>query len=203
MNGKHYTQDWNQQFKMNTNGLGKFDLAMEIGCFEGLTSNYIVDNLLTENGKLICIDPLADGYTPTLPMQPVFENQYERFVHNIKEHGESGKIHVFQGESQSILDPNRVFMGIIDPSQTVSETIRIGMIGEVDFIYIDGDHDPEMVYIDAVNSFRYAKIGGIILFDDYNWNDVHNAGIDRFLLEYAGRYELMLKDYQVMIKKLK
>jgi len=82
MTQKHYTQDWSHQFIMNTKGLGKFDLAMEIGCFEGRTSNYIVDNLLTENGKLICIDPLADGNTPTIPMQPVFKNQYERFIHN-------------------------------------------------------------------------------------------------------------------------
>lgn len=201
MNGKHYTQDWNQQFIMNTKGLGKFDLAMEIGCFEGLTSNYIVDNLLSENGKLICIDPLEDGYTKQIPMQPVFKNQYERFVHNIQEHGEAGKIHVFHGESQSVLDPNRIFTGIIDITRMTPELLRVFSVGKVDFIYIDGDHTPDMVYLDGVNSFRYAKVGGIILFDDYNWGDVHNEGIDRFLEEYAGKYELMLKDYQVMIKK--
>ena len=198
MNGKHYTQDWNQQFKMNTKGLGKFDLAMEIGCFEGLTSNYIVDNLLTENGKLICIDPLADGYTKQIPMQPVFKNQYERFMCNVMEHVNAEKIFVVRGESQRMLSEKQKCEDEIF-TNPLGETLK----GKVDFIYIDGDHDPEMVYIDAVNSFRYAKVGGIILFDDYNWNDVHNAGIDKFLLEYAGKYELMLKDYQVMIKKLK
>lgn len=180
---------------MNTKGLGRFDLAMEIGCFEGLTSNYIVDNLLSENGKLICIDPLADGYTKQMPMQPIFKNQYERFKSNVYEHLVSGRIILKQIESQeALMDCGDMVYLNIDRYENA--------LGKADFIYIDGDHDPEMVYIDAVNSFRYAKIGGIILFDDYNWNDVHNAGIDRFLEEYAGKYELMLKDYQVMIKKV-
>lgn len=196
MNGKYYTQDWNQQFIQNTKGLGKFDLAMEIGCFEGLTSNYIVDNLLTENGKLICIDPLADGYTKQMPMQPVFKNQYERFVHNVKEHLDSGKIRLFHGESEFYLNEEKYGLIVLEDTDRF-----IGILGSIDFIYIDGDHAPDMVYLDGVNSFRYAKQGGIILFDDYNWGDVHNAGIDRFLEEYAGKYELMLKDYQVMIRK--
>lgn len=186
---------------MNTKGLGKFDLAMEIGCFEGRTSNYIVDNLLTENGKLICIDPLADGNTPTIPMQPVFKNQYDRFYNNVKEHINSNRIVLFATESQKEL--RKFAVGDYEDERIVNIKLHDKIYENIDFIYIDGDHDPEMVYIDAVNSFRYAKVGGIILFDDYNWRDVHNAGIDKFLEEYKGRYELMLKDYQVMIKKLK
>lgn len=203
MNGKHYTQNWNQQFIQNTKGLGKFDLAMEIGCFEGLTSNYIVDNLLTENGKLICIDPLADGYTKQMPMQPVFKNQYDRFMYNVDEHIKNGKIILSLEESQKALEQKLIQTAydITSHLDIISNLFYRQIFGNIDFIYIDGDHTPDMVYLDGVNSFRYAKVGGIILFDDYNWGDVHNAGIDRFLEEYAGKYELILKDYQVMIKK--
>lgn len=196
MNSKHYTQNWNQQFIQNTKGLGKFDLAMEIGCFEGLTSNYIVDNLLTETGKLICIDPLADEYTPSLPMQPVFKNQYDRFMSNMIEHISLEKAFIVRRNSQDCLSLTKTY------KDSLMWTIDNICGREYDFIYIDGDHAPDMVYIDAVNSFRYAKVGGIILFDDYNWNNTHNAGIDLFLEEYKGKYELMHKDYQVMIKKI-
>jgi hypothetical protein len=60
---KNYTEKWNGGFIKNTNIFVKnIDLCLEIGCFEGMTSNYIVDNILTENGKLICVDPLTDIY---------------------------------------------------------------------------------------------------------------------------------------------
>ena len=39
-----------------------------------------------------------------------------------------------------------------------------------DFIYIDGDHTNEGVFIDSVLSFPLLKNGGIIIFDDYLWS---------------------------------
>jgi predicted O-methyltransferase YrrM len=69
-----------------------------------------------------------------------------------------------------------------------------------DLIYIDGDHRPESVYIDAIHSFELCKKGGFILFDDYEWNDT-GIGIDRFLEEYKDRYILHIKSGQVLIQK--
>jgi hypothetical protein len=52
------------------------------------------------------------------------------------------------------------------------------------------------------------KSGGVMLFDDYEWNKypelVRNPklGIDAFLGVYAGQYELMFKGYQLAVKKL-
>lgn len=195
---KQYTQDWNQnqKFIKSTNRFidKKFDLCLEIGAFEGLTSNYIVDNLLTENGRLVCIDPLTDVYlNDNLSQEDIqkntvdfsyFKDQYSRFKSNVKEHLITGKINLVRNLSTN------VFPILIEKYEN-----------KFDFIYIDGDHRPEAVYIDAVNSFKLCKTNGFILFDDYQWFNTHE-GIDKFLNEYYGRYGLISKDYQVLIQKI-
>jgi hypothetical protein len=51
------------------------------------------------------------------------------------------------------------------------------------------------------------KSGGILAFDDYLWGqDVHpelrpGPGIDKFLEEKQGEYELLSQDYQVWIRR--
>lgn len=75
----------------------------------------------------------------------------------------------------------------------------------VDFAYIDGDHTPEQVYKDAVNIFPKMKDGSVILFDDYEFstNGIITAdGINKFISEYSGKYDLLLKNWQLAIRKI-
>jgi predicted O-methyltransferase YrrM len=191
---KSYTHNWNQEFIKNTSKfIKKFDFCLEIGSFEGLTSNYIVDNILSTDGKLICIDPLTDTYlNDNLTSADIirndndfiyFKDQYNRFNNNVSEHLTNGKIELVRELSINI------FPEFIKKYKS-----------EFDFIYIDGDHRPESVYIDGVNSFELCKKDGFILFDDYQWGDT-GVGIDKFLNEYRGKYILHIKDYQVLIQK--
>ena len=190
---KKYTHNWNQEFIKNTFNFKKiFNFCLEIGSYEGLTSNYIVDNILTNEGKLICIDPLTDNYLNdnltdkdidmNINSGDFFNGQYDRFVNNVKEHLESDKIELIR-----------------DLSINVFEDLIKKYKGKFDFIYIDGDHRPEGVYIDAINSFKLCKSGGYILFDDYKWVNT-GEGIDRFLNENDG-YDIILKGEQVLILK--
>lgn len=77
-----------------------------------------------------------------------------------------------------------------------------------DFIYVDGDHRAEEVYKDATFGWRCLKKGGLMAFDDYQW--VHDSkdpilspkpGIDKFLEEYAGQYQTVIKNGQVWVLK--
>lgn len=200
---KEYTHDWSGGFIMNTGFLteSKIDLCLEIGCFEGRVSNYIVDNLLSQNGKLICLDPLSDQYLNgdlsndeeirNNTEWSYFSDQYNRFVKNVSEHL-GRKIELVRDLSKN------AFPDLIKKYE-----------GKFDLIYIDGDHRSLPVYLDAVNSFSLCKVGGYILFDDYAWT-IENAerpddcriGIDRFLKEYEGKYEIVAMGYQVMIRKI-
>ena len=89
-----------------------------------------------------------------------------------------------------------------------------------DFIYIDGDHTNEGVFIDSVLSFPLLKNGGIIIFDDYLWryNGSHDiteldnpdlnhpnnpfSGINKFLSIYKDKIEIIESNWQMIIKKL-
>jgi len=192
-----YTHNWNSEFKNTTNGMCCKTLCLEIGCFEGLTSNYIAERILNADGKLICVDPLTDNYlnddlTETdiknnETIYSYFNNQYDRFIENTKHN--SNKIKLYRKLS------SEVFPELLEK---YSE--------QFDLIYIDGDHRASAVYIDAINSFKLCKSGGVIIFDDYSWGKFYNEeatslGIDKFLFEYAEKIIVKTKGYQVLIEK--
>jgi predicted O-methyltransferase YrrM len=187
--GTHYV-------KTNTTGMANLKLCLEIGCFEGATSNYIVDNLLSEDGKLICIDPLLDDYLVTNLTEKDIENnktiykqfnkQYERFIENTKH---QPRLELYRTTSVE------AFPDLIEKYK-----------GQVDLIYIDGDHRAPAVYLDAVNSFVLCKTGGIIILDDYPWgkeygNEAPKFAIDKFMEEYVGQFTLVSMGWQVVIRK--
>jgi predicted O-methyltransferase YrrM len=196
-----YTREWNHEFVKNTKSinLNNQNLCLEIGSFEGLTSNYIVDNILSANGKLICVDPLTDNYlVEKLSDADIehnnngwkyFNGQYERFIENTKTNIENNKIELYR-----------------ELSSEAFPKLKEMYNGQFDFIYVDGDHRDFAVYFDAVNSFELCKQNGLILFDDYLWEDFSNYkitkdGIDKFINEYHDKIDVVFSDYQLMVRK--
>lgn len=178
---KDFTQDWNKEFIKNTQGLkGTVNFALEIGAFEGLTSTYICDNLLKDKeARMIVIDPLTDEYLPNHEDNALFVGQYDRFVRNTR----SYPIELMRMTSDKAF------------KQAGFKDYRF------DFIYIDGDHRREAVYNDGANAFHCCRVGGHILFDDYKWRQETADGIDAFIRDHSSFLEVVIKDYQVMIKK--
>jgi FkbM family methyltransferase len=178
-----YTENWNSEFIKNTQFLkGTVDFAMEIGCFEGRTSNYICDFLLSKEpgSRMICVDPFADFYLEKADpvTNEMFVGQYGRFMRNTK----GQPIEVQRGRSQDIFPSLKDY--------------------RFSFIYIDGDHSELAVYLDGVESFKLLKKGGHILFDDYEWRAETKRGIDRFLDRFQNQIQVLIKEYQVLIRKL-
>lgn len=177
-----YTQLWNSEFIKNTEFLkGKVKFALEIGCFEGLTSNYICDSLLIKNGKtrMICVDPLINGvYLEDHKDNSIFEGQYERFINNTKDQP---------------IELQRL---------TSKDALPLLQNYKFDFMYIDGDHTEDGVYFDASSYIPLLRVGGYMLLDDYGQSDETKRGVDRFLEQMKGNIEIVVKDYQVMIRKI-
>lgn len=80
---------------------------------------------------------------------------------------------------------------------------------DFDFAYIDGSHWSCDVLEDAVLTFRRMKVGGIMAFDDYLWDDpafnehgTPKVAVDAFLACYAHKLELLEKGYQVWVRKI-
>ena len=160
-------------------------MFLEIGSFEGMSTIWMLENILTnKESRLFCIDAWAEWTG----------DAFVRFVENINKTGLKDKVRIVKGDS--------------------SEELRIFPKEYFDFIYVDGDHDERAVIKDAIGSFRVLKKGGIIAFDDYllgirypnspgskAMNGSTKKAIDYFLDVFQDELEIIHKDYQVWIRK--
>ena len=163
----------------------KTSTFLEIGSFEGMSTIWMLENILTnKESRLFCIDAWAEWTG----------DAFVRFVENINKTGLKDKVRIVKGDS--------------------SEELRIFPKEYFDFIYVDGDHDEKAVIKDAIGSFRVLKKRGIIAFDDYllgirypnspgskAMNGSTKKAIDYFLDVFQDELEIIHKDYQVWIRK--
>ncbi len=160
--------------------------ALEIGSFQGRSSRWLFENILTHpDARLTCVDTF-EGSEEHYAVPGLLTNLRGLFDHNLKPYEE--KLTVLVGSSQSIL-------------RTHSDSY--------DFAYVDGDHHAPSVLEDAMNAFRLLKYGGILIFDDYLWtgggpDPTQNPklAIDAFLAVNAKRLLVLFKDYQVIVRKV-
>lgn len=183
-----YTQHWNSEFIKNTKGLPKMDLVIEIGCFEGITSRYICENLLAEDGRLVCIDPLQDEY--------LTENLSEEDVKANKEYGFfKNQYYRFKKNTNGL--PVQLVRKTSNDAMSEVKDLRAGLI------YVDGDHRKQGVLDDGKNYFELCKIGGFMLFDDAKgYRQETTDGINEFLEWCGNRISILIDDYQLLIQKL-
>ncbi|SRR6266568_2152050 len=150
---------------------------LEIGSYEGRSAVWFLENILTHpSSTIVCIDKFFDGAAPEIE---------QSFHYNIQETGKSNQVFFQKGLSRDILPFH----------------IR----DSFDCIYIDGSHAGREVIEDAVFSFLLLKEEGTLIFDDYKWDlaeDTPRLAINSFLKIYRGKYFLLHKGYQVLVRKL-
>ncbi|MEY3870602.1 MAG: hypothetical protein RLZZ338_4496 [Cyanobacteriota bacterium] len=122
------------------------------------------------------------------------------------------KITCIEPGFQPQFDPN------IDKTGAADKVIKLAafsqdVLGDLeteafDLAYIDGCHLAESVLQDAILSWRVVKVGGLIIFDDYEWYDpesllmITKMGVDIFLEMFKNRVEVLHQGYQLIIKKI-
>lgn len=156
--------------------------VLEIGSFEGLSSNILYEILIkSTNNTLTCVDP----FPIIKPFKSIclisnnnkIINTYDNFIKNTL-HMNNNLIIIKDYSYNCKFQENKYF-----------------------FIYIDGNHDLNSVYNDAIMAFKSIKNNGIILFDDYMIkNQDTKIGIDKFLEEKNNSIEIIYKSYQLAIK---
>ncbi len=159
---------------------------LEIGSFEGRSAVWLLENILTDSTSILtCIDTF--GGSPEHENKQLRIGEIEQhFRHNIKESGSEKKVIIKKGYSKEIL-----------PGLTH---------GAYDCIYIDGSHKASDVLEDAILSKLLLKKGGMLIFDDYVWDeridelDRPKVAIDAFLKVYKGQYKLLYKGKQIMVE---
>lgn len=59
------------------------------------------------------------------------------------------------------------------------------LLGKIDLVFVDADHSYRFAHADTENAFKLVSPGGVILWDDYIWNNEHPecSGVSRCLHE--------------------
>jgi predicted O-methyltransferase YrrM len=113
--------------------------ALEIGSFEGRSTLWLCQNILTgANARIDCVDLFAPD--------PVYGDYHARFRHN-----------------------TAAFADRITEHAGYSFDSLRRIEGEFDFIYIDGWHSAFGALADGVMTWPLLKVGGVMIFDDYLW----------------------------------
>jgi predicted O-methyltransferase YrrM len=157
---------------------------LEIGTHEGRSALWLLDNILTHpSSRITCVDNYCDNYSSN----PI---HLENFNYNMRKHRRKVTLHKKDSYSTLI---------------TLNANNK-----KFDLAYIDGCHQTLCVLQDTVLAFPLVKVGGIIIFDDYDWpskggDKINNPGpaIDSFLQIYKDYINILHKDYQVIVQKLK
>lgn len=195
---RFFTSDW------FTNGLINFEYVksqidtppesiLEIGCHEGRSTCWILENLLTPNGSITCIDPFAHK-----PLS-AFRNEHppeNRIIEQIFRHNTD----LARMPEQTIrLMPTLSFYAL-------AELITEG--AQFDFVYVDGSHSADEVLADAVMAFGLLKKNGYMIFDDYLWMEAVDSldrpkmSIDAFINMFQKHIEVKMINYQLVIQKV-
>jgi predicted O-methyltransferase YrrM len=191
-----FTQDWFTHNTTNFNdckirlvkSFNEVNSILEIGCYEGRGTCWMLENMLSDTGEITCIDPFLSVEADTSLRDQVLEG---RFNHNVN---------LSKKSTQTV-----------NVIPTVSYTALATLISsgvQFDFIYIDGNHTGEGAMTDACMSWGLLRQGGIMLFDDYFWDHVPDildrpkAAIDAFMNTFTRRFKVTGVGYQIAIQKI-
>ena len=137
---------------------------LEVGCFEGASTCYLIETLSQHHPvEIHCVDSWEGGIEhQDNDMAAVAA----RFQHNVRvalaRTPHPVTLHVHQGFSDTRM------IGLL----------AAGKVNYFDFIYIDGSHQAPDVLSDAVLGFKLLKVGGVMAFDDYIWQETLPYGKD-------------------------
>ncbi len=161
--------------------------GLEIGCFEGQSACWFLDNVLTHpTSRLTCVDPFA------IPMDSVLLRYFERyFDDNVAASGAGDRVTKLVGSSQVVL--------------------RALSPASFDFVYVDGSHRVGDVLQDSVLAWTLLRSGGTAIFDDYDLVDDVATGLlarapgralDAFLTLLGESATIARRDWQLVVRKV-
>jgi predicted O-methyltransferase YrrM len=175
--------NWEKYVKPRFSGLDSGKRFLEIGSYEGRSTVWILENLLTNwKDQITCIDHFDAMYR-------------DNFFSNMKAFEPELKVRVLKSDSfHALADLN------VSPSR------------RYDGIYIDGGHRAKETLSDLVLSWPLLRHGGIMIVDDYKYHsdkwpptpkiETPKPAIDAFLKMYKKELKVVHKGYQVMVEKL-
>jgi predicted O-methyltransferase YrrM len=154
---------------------------LEIGSYEGLSSIFFLKTL--KKSKIICVDIWSANKNEK------YYNKYNKF--KVIEKNFNFNVKFFKKRLKKIKNYSQIFF--TDNKDNY------------DIIYIDGGHKANVVYQDAINSLNFLKKNGIIIFDDFLWDEYKKnnpiSGIKKFIELKKKEIKIIFASNQLIIQK--
>lgn len=181
--GKAHGPDW---LKWLAHLRGEPAIGLELGTWKGESAEWMCENIFTALGaRYFCVD--------------TFEGSVEHHVGNID-------CATLEAEATERLARFRPVAKIIKGRSDL--VLRQWQGQPFDFVYVDASHDSPNVLRDSVLAWDLLKIGGVLVWDDYEWTvmldplDCPRTAIDAFLTVHSRGLEVLGKGWQVAVRKL-
>lgn len=196
MSDYQFTNDWFERVKGPwpeiIDRLPQCKRVLEIGSYEGASTCWLIENAISDGGIITCVDTWEGGEEHAgTDMEAVFD----RFNKNVRQAMLKRDCNV----SVNAVRENSA-AALMDTSKVPSRN---------DLIYIDGSHQAPDVLTDAVLSWQLLNVGGIMIFDDYEWMGHQSAAhrpkmaINAFLAVFTESIETIHRGYQLAIRRIK
>jgi predicted O-methyltransferase YrrM len=156
-------------------------MILEVGSFEGRSTVYLVEQIRKHSNAPIeihCIDTWQGGAEHAGIDFDSVEGRYDRNMKKLVDSTFDLTICKRKGLSSVSLAEYFLHCTLFD------------------FIYIDGSHVPSDVFLDAALAFKLLRVGGVLIFDDYEFGDEESSdspfthphiAIDAFISTYANK----------------
>jgi predicted O-methyltransferase YrrM len=162
--------------------------VLEIGSWEGRSALFFLNFLPASH--LVCVDTFGGNVEHHI-------NEYFAALVPETERKFDANLAAFAGRFEKRKGPSSAVL----PQLAIERR-------QFDIVYIDGSHRAADVYSDAALSWPLVARNGIVIFDDYEFDQMEGElerpmlGVDIFLAAIDGQYRLLHKGYQVAIVKL-
>jgi len=193
--GYKFSQDWfSRNLAIWQDNLMSFSNQpylniLEIGSWEGRSTCWLLNNILTHpSARITCIDTFEGGGGTPVEASDTRDSIEARFEFNIALTEAAIKVTKIVNKSRAAL--------------------RLLPFNSFDIIYIDGSHLACDVLEDTLLSWGVLKIGGAIIFDDYDHvfrelpNQNTKIGIDAFMASFCNKIQLIHQSHQIIVKKI-
>ncbi|HEY4055517.1 MAG TPA: class I SAM-dependent methyltransferase [Kofleriaceae bacterium] len=169
--------------------------GLEIGSFEGRSSTWFFDHVLTHpTSTMTCVDTFdaADqGARVEAGIVEVVDKAKleSRFDANLAAAGHDARVRKLRGRSQ--------------------DRLRTLPASSFHFAYLDGSHVTSHVLEDVVLTWRLLRPGAVLIVDDYGYRENRNTGadvapdiaLDAFMTCFAGQWAEIHRGYQLILRK--
>lgn len=163
--------------------------VLEIGSWEGRSTCWFLTHVLTHDAaRMTCVDTFGGSEEHYALFDAAYLSNIEaRFDQNIARTGVAHKVMKHVGASNQVLR-------------------SLPAVATFDLIYIDGSHWSDDVLTDAVLSWELLKLGGYMIFDDYDgelrFPQQHTkVGIDAFMAAFHQRLQGIHQSHIVIVEK--